>query len=205
MITLSIVRHGETDWNIQQRYQGHSDIPLNETGHQHAAEIAARLADERLDVVISSDLTRAMQTAETIARPHGLTVLPEPGLREANFGVFEGLRYADIITQHKAMAEAWFADPEQPPDGGEKLSEVAERVGAVYTRLLAQHANQHMLVVGHSGALRLLLCTLLDMPPTAYWRFNLSACSLSRVNVYPAGAILSFLNDTAHLKEAKRT
>ncbi|NJO82567.1 MAG: histidine phosphatase family protein, partial [Blastochloris sp.] len=91
MITLWLVRHGVTDWNEQKRYQGHSDIGLNDTGKRQAQQIAQRLASEKLHVIFSSDLTRAMETAEIIAAPHKLTIQPEPNFRETNFGLFEGL------------------------------------------------------------------------------------------------------------------
>lgn len=203
MMTLWLVRHGQTDWNVQKRYQGHSDIPLNAVGKTQARQIGARLASERLHAIISSDLRRTAQTAEAIAAHHKLTVQLEPGLREANFGVFEGLRYKDVIGEHKAMAEAWFADPEHPPEDGEKLSDVAARVSASVDALLAQFAsNKRLLLVGHDGSLRLLLCHLLEMPMPQYWRFNLDPCSLTRVNVYPGGAILVRLNDISHLETA---
>lgn len=201
MMTLWLVRHGQTDWNAQKRYQGHSDIPLNEAGTKQAQQIAQRLASERLHAIISSDSQRTMQTADAIACHHNLAVQLEPRLRESNFGVFEGLRYKDVINQHKLMAEAWFTDPENPPEGGEKLSEVAARVSAAIATLISQFAsNKRLVLVGHGGSLRLLLCHLLEMPMTQYWRFNLDPCSLTRVNVYPGGAILVRLNDVSHLE-----
>ncbi len=206
MITLWIVRHGQTDWNVQKRYQGHSDIPLNASGEAQARQVGARLAAERLHAIISSDLQRAVQTAQAIAIHHPLTVQLESRLRESHFGVFEGLRYKDVIDQYRAMAEAWFADPERPPQGGEKLSEVAARVSQAVDALIAQTAdNQRLLLVGHDGALRLLLCHLLEMPVTQYWRFNLAPCSLTRVNVYPGGAILVHLNDVCHLEISRQS
>jgi alpha-ribazole phosphatase len=201
MMTLWLVRHGQTDWNAQKRYQGHSDIPLNATGEAQAQQIAERLASERLHAIISSDLRRTVQTADAITSHHNLAVQLEPRLRESNFGVFEGLRYKDVIDQHKAMAETWFTDPENPPEGGEKLSEVVARVSIAIATLISQFvSNKRLLLVGHDGSLRLLLCHLLEMPMTQYWRFNLDPCSLTRVNVYPGGAILVRLNDVSHLE-----
>lgn len=199
MITLWMVRHGQTDWNVQKRYQGHSDIPLNETGQQQAEKIANRLKSERLHAIFSSDLQRAMQTAQAIANPHNLTIESEPDLREANFGVLEGLRYKDVIEQYKTMAEAWFADPECPPDGGEKLSQVLQRVQKVRKHIEENYSRKRILLVGHDGALRLLISDLIGLPATQYWRFNLDPCSLTQVNIYPGGAILVRLNDICHL------
>jgi len=199
MMTLLLVRHGETDWNKAGRYQGHSDIPLNDFGQNQASQLAERLASEKLHVILSSDLSRAIQTAEAIASHHKLSIGAEPRLREANFGIFEGLRYKDVIDQHPKMAEGWFSDPECPPQDGEKLSEVAGRVRALLDEILASYPRKRLLLVGHDGALRLLLCHLLDLPYTEYWRFNMDTASLSRVNVYDGGAILIRLNDIGHL------
>jgi alpha-ribazole phosphatase len=202
MITLWLVRHGQTDWNAQKRYQGHSDIPLNAIGQEQAQQVAHRLKREKLHAIISSDLQRTTQTATSIAAHHPhLTLQTNPDLREANFGIFEGLRYKDIIDQHQAMAEAWFADPNTPPDGGEKLTTVFQRVQHLRQHIEAEYARKRVLLVGHDGALRLLLCDLLGLPAAQYWRFNVDPCSLSRVNIYPGGAILIRLNDIAHLHD----
>jgi broad specificity phosphatase PhoE len=200
MITLWFARHGLTVWNIEKRYQGHSDAPLNPAGLAQAEALADRLASEKLHAIFSSDLQRAVQTASSIAVRHPLSVSTEPRLREANFGLFEGLRYKEIVDQYPMMAKNWFADPEQPPQGGEKLSEVAARVGSCVDDLIAGHAGKRLLLVGHDGALRLMMCHLLGMPAPAYWRFNLDPGSLTRVNVYPGGAILIRLNDIGHLE-----
>jgi broad specificity phosphatase PhoE len=195
-----MVRHGQTDWNVQKRYQGHSDLPLNETGEVQAHHIADRMAGEKLHAIVSSDLLRTMQTAQAVVAHHPkLTIQPEVNLREANFGVFEGLRYKDVIEQHKAMAEAWFADPECPPNSGEKLSQVLQRVQRIRMHIEDNYARKRVLLVGHDGALRLLISDLLGLPAMQYWRFNLDPCSLTQVNIYPGGAILVRLNDVCHL------
>ncbi len=205
MIQLTLIRHGVTDWNVEKRYLGSSDIPLNATGHQQADAIAGRLAGERIHAVISSDLGRAWTMAQAIAdannaeRGRGLSVKAEPGLRESAFGMFEGLRYKDVIAQHLLIANRWFADVEQPPPGGERLSVVAARVAAARDRLVAAHPNKRLVLVGHSGSLRLLVCALLGLPAAEYWRFNIDPGSLSQVNLYPGGAILVRLNDICHL------
>ncbi|MEM9954831.1 MAG: histidine phosphatase family protein [Chloroflexota bacterium] len=200
MILLWLVRHGQTDWNKEKRYQGHSDILLNEVGQAQAEKVAHRLRDERVHAIISSDLQRATQTADAIVAHHlRLTVQTNANLREANFGMFEGLRYKDIIDNHKQMAEMWFDDPEAPPQGGEKLSEVFARVQTVRQQIEADYPRKRLVLVGHDGALRLLLCDLLGLPATQYWRFNFDSCSLSQVNIYPGGAILVRLNDISHL------
>lgn len=200
MILLWLARHGVTEWTRQKRYQGYSDRPLNAEGATQAEQLAARLASEKLHAVISSDLQRALTTAQHVADEHKLAVQPEPRLRESNFGIFEGLRYKDVIAQYPAAAEAWFANPEQPPAGGECLSELGVRVQGILDQVVAQYDRKRVLLVGHNGSLRVLLCLLLGMPIAEYWRFNLDPCALTQVNIYPGGAILIRLNDDHHLK-----
>lgn len=201
MITLWLVRHGMTDWNAEKRYQGQTDVPLNALGEEQAQKIAGRLASERLHAVVSCDLSRTRTIAQKIAvhHPRVKAVQVEPDLREAHFGVFEGLRYKDVMAQYPQMAEAWFADPDMPPQGGERLSDVADRIHRTVDALLAQHTRGQVAIVGHDGALRLVLTYLLEMPTAQYWRFNMDAGSITRVNVYPGGAILVRLNDVGHL------
>ena len=99
MLRLILVRHGETEWNAQRRYQGHSDVPLSALGRRQAARAAERLAALKIDAVYTSDLGRALETAEIIAEQRGLEVCAEPRLRELNFGVFEGLTFDEAQAQ----------------------------------------------------------------------------------------------------------
>lgn len=199
MITLWIMRHGLTDWNVQKRYLGQSDIELNSVGNEQARQIGERLAAERIHAIFSSDLQRTQYTAEQIASHHKIDVQLDANLREAHFGIFEGLRYKDVIQEHKMMAERWFTHPEQPPTDGERFSQVTQRIFTFTDRILKEYPRKRLVVVGHDGALRLLICTLLDMPASEYWRFNLDAGSLTQVNIYPGGTILIRLNDVGHL------
>jgi alpha-ribazole phosphatase len=189
-----------TNWTAEKRYQGYSDTPLNAEGTAQAQRLAVRFTAERLQSVISSDLVRASATAEAIAARHDLAVVRDPDWRETHFGLFEGLRYKDVIEQYAAHAKAWFDDPEQPPPGGEKLSETVIRVQRALTALQAKYANRRVALVGHGGALRITLCLLLGMLPGEYWRFNVDPASVSQVNLYPGGAILIRLNDVSHLE-----
>ncbi|MBI4759502.1 MAG: histidine phosphatase family protein, partial [Chloroflexi bacterium] len=103
---LLLVRHGETDWNAEERYQGTTDVPLSAQGRAQAQALTSRMAGEVLDAIYASDLQRAWQTAEVIAAPHGLPVRPEPRLREIDFGAWEGLTF-DEIRQRRPAAKAW--------------------------------------------------------------------------------------------------
>jgi alpha-ribazole phosphatase len=200
MIKLFLVRHGETDWNINYRFQGQTDVPLNEKGREQAEAITQRLASQEIQAIYASDLSRAWDTAVTIAANHKIEISPEPRLREASFGQWEGSTYAEILTLDPAAIKAWREDIANfSPPGGEILNQIAERVNAVYQEIIANHADQNILLVAHGGSLQILICLLIGLPVENFWQFNLDHCSLSKIFVYDEGAIINLLNDTSHL------
>jgi probable phosphoglycerate mutase len=149
MTRLCLVRHGETDWNVQRRIQGHIDIPLNPGGIEQAAAAA-----RGIQAIYSSDLTRARQTAATIALELGLDVRSDAQLRERRFGIFEGLTYDDAKREHSALyARFETRDTAFAVPGGESLLELAARVEAMLRRIVHQHPGQTVLVVTHGGVL----------------------------------------------------
>ncbi|NLF00533.1 MAG: alpha-ribazole phosphatase [Anaerolineales bacterium] len=197
---LLLVRHGETAYNAQGRYQGQTDLPLNQLGRQQAALLASRLAGEEIHAIYTSDLRRAAETAALIAVPHRLSVHGEPRLREMSFGAWERLTYAEISERDPQALAAWQADPlGAAPPGGESLAELAARVQSAFDSIVALYPEQTVLLVAHGGPLRVLLCLALGLPPEAQWRFRLDTASLSELCCYTGDAILMRLNDTHHL------
>jgi alpha-ribazole phosphatase len=194
---LLLIRHGQTDWNLEQRFQGQSDIPLNDTGRGQAQALAERLAAERFDAIYSSDLKRATETAKIICKSE---IRPDLRLREVNFGDWEGLTYNEIKAKCPAALAEWEADIfKNAPPNGETLESLSMRVQSLLDEFRAKHESQRVMVVAHGGALQTLICLALNLPPTMYWQFSLSPASLSELAFYPAGAILNSLNDTSHL------
>ena len=117
------IRHGETAWNVEHRIQGQLDLPLNEAGRRQVQRLALAVADEGLDAIYSSDLARAMETAQAVARGCGRPIVADVGLRERGFGTFEGLSYGEINERWPAEAERWRRrDPTFGAPGGETLS-----------------------------------------------------------------------------------
>ena len=164
-MNLLLIRHGETSWNQEQRYQGQQDSPLSELGLAQAAKTAAFLARMKIDVIYTSDLLRAKLTAEAIARPHGLTPIADPRLREINFGVWEGLTREEVQARYPELFSARFRDNiNVRVPGGELPGEVAERLAEFVQELQSKHLHQNIAAVSHGGALRLLIATLLGMP-----------------------------------------
>lgn len=157
MTELTFIRHGETDWNRQQRFQGQIDVPLNTTGHAQAARLAARLATAPPDLLFSSDLQRARETAAPLAAAWALPVQPLPGVREQSFGVLEGLDVPTIKTQHPDLWAQWLvhrADFALP--GGESLRQFHARVLAAVQMLADSHGGRRLTIVTHGGVLDML-------------------------------------------------
>ena len=158
MTYFVFIRHGETDWNRQQRFQGQTDVPLNPAGLVQAAHLARRLGPERADVLISSDLERARQTAAPLASAWGLQPTLAPGLREQHFGVLEGLDVPTIKVQHPDLWARWLehrADFALP--GGESLRQFHTRVlEAVRGLASAAGPGRTLAVVTHGGVLDIL-------------------------------------------------
>lgn len=209
---ILLIRHGQTDWNINRRFMGYQDIPLNAAGLQQAAALAQRLArlleDDPPLAIYSSDLSRAWQTAQAVqqallaVRPGGpLPLVAEPRLREMNFGQWEGCTYEELQASHSESLAVWNDDllNVAPPDG-ESMGQVAERALAVYQETLTAHPDATLMLVSHGGPLQILLAQALGLPPERYWQLRLSNTGWAELNVYPDGAILNRFNDTAHLE-----
>ena len=198
---LLLVRHGQTDWNIARRFQGQSDIPLNEVGKKQAKALANRLLNQPFDFVYSSDLQRATETAKIICKSEWH---PDLRLREVNFGDWEGLTYNEIKEKHPDPLSAWENDIyKNAPPNGETLEQLSARVQSMLGELYAKRQDQTVLIVAHGGVLQTLICLALNLKPTMYWQFHLSTASLSEIAFYPkgAGAIVNLLNDTSHLEK----
>jgi broad specificity phosphatase PhoE len=151
--TILLARHGETDWNRENRFQGHADPPLNDTGRAQAAALAKALADESLDAVYSSPLRRAFETAEIAAAPHGLEPVPVDALREVDVGSWEGLTRAEIEQRYPEQFARWL-DYGQGWNDGETYEEMGLRVIAALFELADGHEGERILAVSHGGPVR---------------------------------------------------
>ncbi len=162
MTTLILVRHGETDWNAQHRWQGHSDMPLNGVGRKQAGLLASEL--ERVDAVYSSDLARARETAEILAQRIGLEVHLDPRLRERGFGAWEGLTTQEIESSFPDEQKRWRAGIGAGAPDAEPFGAFAARVRSFVEEVGRQHVDEEVLVVAHGGTIRVVhaLATGLD-------------------------------------------
>ena len=197
---LIAVRHGETAWNVDTRIQGHIDIGLNATGLWQAQRAGAALADEPIGVVYASDLSRAWQTAQAIAEPHGLAVQPEPRLRERAFGNMEGMSFAEIEATLPVQAKRWRErDPEFEPEGGESLLTFRDRVTGVAAELAARHPGELVVLVAHGGVMDVLYRAATRQELQAPRTWQLGNAAINRMLWTPDGFSLVGWSDTAHL------
>jgi broad specificity phosphatase PhoE len=152
--TLLLVRHGETDWNRDGRWQGHSDTHLNDVGREQAAQLAAEL--NGVDVVYSSDLARARETADILAEHLGLPVRVDPRLRERSFGKWEGKTAPEIEAEFADPHARWLAGEGPGADDAEPFAEFDARVQAFLAEVLERHPGETVLVVAHGGSIRVI-------------------------------------------------
>ena len=163
-------RHGETDWNAQGRWQGHTDIPLNDVGRGQARAVADRIRiaePGKIAGIVSSDLSRAHETATIIgALVHAEVVAIEPALRERRFGIFEGLTREECATRYDEHYRRWSDDARETPPGAESHADIEARVSAAVLRaaLAITPHEAPILVVSHGGALRAFLGTVTRTP-----------------------------------------
>jgi len=197
---LILVRHGQSVWNDEGRYQGQQDIPLSPLGRLQARRLRQRLAGEQIDAVYSSDLIRAVETAETIVQGRGLTVEKCPELREAYFGDWEGLTFEEVAAKDGEKLSRLMAEPHLvAPADGESLPELQRRVCSWLDETFLRHQGA-FLVVSHYGPLKSLLCHFLGLDLGSYFRIRVDNGSVSVVDLYPEGPVVSLLNDTHHLR-----
>ena len=198
--TLLLLRHGQTPLSIEKRFSGLGDPELTEVGKAQAAAAAARLATSGATAVVSSPLSRALATAQATAQALGVPVEVDEGLRETDFGDWEGYTFADIRKRWPSELDAWLASSAVAPPYGESFDETTTRVRQARDRILARYGGQKVVVVSHVSPIKTLLRLALDAPPTALYRIHLDLACLSEVVWFSDGpALVKSLNDTHHL------
>lgn len=201
-LELWLVRHGETTWNAEGRWQGQADAPLSERGREQARQLAHRLSGERFDAVYTSDLGRALETAEIVAaklegKP---AVHPEPRLRETHVGEFSGLTQVEV--KARGLWRPTFDYHDRYP-GGESRAELTERLGLALASLAAAHPGGRVLAVSHGGAIRAALGFALGEPQAAvlahFGGVENTAITRFALRTDGRGRLLAY-NDAAHLE-----
>ncbi|MEF9903483.1 bifunctional RNase H/acid phosphatase [Streptomyces sp. P9-A2] len=203
--TFVLLRHGETPLTPQKRFSGSggSDPSLSDVGREQAERTAEALARRgTVQAVVASPLARTRETAGIVAARLGLEVSVEEGLRETDFGAWEGLTFAEVRERHPDDLNAWLSSPDaEPTGGGESFADTATRVAATRDKLTAAYAGRTVLLVTHVTPIKTLIRLALGAPPEALFRMELSAASLSAVAYYADGnASVRLFNETSHLR-----
>ncbi len=189
-VHLLLVRHGETVWNQENRWQGQADVPLSEAGCEQARRLAQRLRAEgrRVRAIYASDLERALHTAEILGEVLGVAPLPEVGWREMNIGTWSGLTTAEVIARHAAEWERLRAGEDLPRGGGETFAQFQGRILRVVERLLERHVGEQVVIVTHGDVSQF---RQID---------KIGNTGLSEVTIFASGgAVIHSVNDLSHL------
>jgi broad specificity phosphatase PhoE len=203
-----LVRHGETAWNVEERIQGWTDVPLHDVGRREASLTAARLAEFRFVAAYSSDMERTQETARIILDAQdsgGPALQTDAALREISFGAYEGMTWEQMREREPRMADREVVRHlDFTPEDGESFRQLLERTGAFATTFRQRHAADDVLVVAHGGSLRALTVRLLGLPDEMVWQLRgLHSASISIVSQgVPRGGdppALTAWNDWGHL------
>ena len=182
-VKVVLLRHGATDWNLQGRCQGSSDLELHEFGVRQAKEIASLLGKEQIQAIYSSNLKRARQTADVVSYPHRLPVTIEDDVRELDHGTLEGLTFTEIKEKYPEFIQRWRTEPaEIQVPGGERLIDVAQRAWDGLHRIISRHERQAtVVVVSHNFPILGIICRITGTHLNHYRSFHLDPGGVTRL------------------------
>ncbi|PIQ89873.1 MAG: hypothetical protein COV72_00840 [Candidatus Omnitrophica bacterium CG11_big_fil_rev_8_21_14_0_20_42_13] len=197
MITrLILIRHGQTEWNLNKRYCGHTDIGLNLKGRRQAKKLRGRLKGERVDKIYTSDLKRAVESA-MILFPRG-KIQKKAGLREIHFGIFEGMTHKQILKNLGAPYKKWLKDPyKNHAPGGEKLSEFKKRVVKAFQNIVCSNLNKNIAVVCHGGVISVFITHILKRKN--FWEHIPKSASVSVIEYKNGKPRVDLFNNMIYL------
>ncbi len=204
---LLLVRHGATQLTAENRFSGAVGVQLSDEGRWQVRRLAERLADDQIAAAYASPLSRAVETAQILAEPHGLALQRRDGLREISHGRWEGLTRQEVEERFPGEYEEWEADPlTAAPEGGESGLAVLARAMPVIREIVRAHSGRNVLVVSHKATLRLILSSLLGFDARGYRdRLDQSPACLNVVDFKdPVRARLMLFNDVSHYQDQPR-
>lgn len=203
MTKIYFVRHGESEWNIINKVQGQKNSLLTDNGKEQAEKLANRLKNHNIDIIYSSDLTRAYETAVTIGNKKNMEPIVNKNLQEMNFGIWEGMLFSDIKSKYKEDYLKWVKSPEllEIPEG-ENIQDLEKRVGKEIKQIIEKHKGQNILIVSHGTALKTMILSLLGISLDNYKNLAMGNVSLSILEVRDYNNVLISYNDTVHLEES---
>jgi broad specificity phosphatase PhoE len=203
MTRIILIRHGQTEWNREERFRGRADLPLNKNGLRQAEATAQRVVAEWKPAgVYSSPLGRAVQTGEAVARRFDLKVQTHPGLIDLDFGECQGLSLDEVRARWPETARDWLEAPQRVVfPGGESLPIVRVRAMTALREWISGHAGDTIVVVGHAVVNWLILLAVLGLPDECYWRLRQDNCAINVIETENVDFTIVSLNDTCHLRD----
>lgn len=203
MTCIILVRHGQTEWNRIERFRGRADVPLNEKGLLEAEATGMRVAAEwKPAALYSSPLSRAIKTAEAIAKHFDLHVQIHPGLVDIDYGEWQGLTPDEVRDRWPAELQAWYHQPDEAIiPGGETLAQLRSRGMRAVNELSAQHAEHTIVLVGHTVINRIILLGILGLGNERFWHIKQDTCAINVFEAEKGDFVLVSLNDTCHLHD----
>ena len=199
MTTLYLVRHGQTAWNREEVFRGRADIPLNDTGRKEALLTGHYLERVKVDSIYSSPLSRAVETAEAIARYQGKEVQISQGLIDIDFGRWQGVSHEEVKERYGDLYRQWNDTPHLVRfPRGESLEDVRGRVLRVIDEILRDHTDETLIMVSHRVVNKTMLCGLLGLDNSHFWQIGQDTGCINILE-FGEGFILRRLNDTSHL------
>ena len=204
MTTIMLIRHGDTDWNVEEIFRGRVDIELNEIGVKQAELLAKHLADERIVTIYSSPLKRALKTAEIIAVSHHIDVITAAELIDFDYGEWQGMSHNTVKEKYQALYAEWSKNPHlvKVPKG-ESLNDVRRRAVSLVDRLIAEHEGT-IALVSHRVIHKVIICALLGLDNSHFWNIRLDTCGITTFTHEDKGFVLVRHNDTSFLKSIAR-
>ena len=200
MVTVILVRHGETDWNRREIFRGRADIELNQRGREQAKTLAAAVENLRIDAVYSSPLRRAVEAAEAMARAHGIPVEIEQGFIDFDYGIWQGLPHDEVRRRYRSVYKDWLERPHTVKmEGGESLRMVRRRAVRALRNVVERHEGETVVIVAHRVVNKVVLCAVLGLDNSHFWRIRQDTCALNIFESSHDQYILRSLNDTCHL------
>lgn len=201
---ILLVRHGQTEWNREERFRGRADVPLNAVGLAQAEAAGRRVASEwQPAAMYASPLSRAMQTAAAIARPFGLAVQSWPDLIDIDYGEWQGLSPDEVRARWPESLDDWYHAPQRAAiPGGEMLAAMDARGMAAVRQLAAQHSDKTIVLVGHTVINRVILLGVLGLGLSRFWHLRQDTGAINVFETEGDDFIMVSLNDTCHLRES---
>lgn len=205
MTTIILVRHGETDWNVEEIFRGRADVELNKAGIEQAELLAKYLEGVSVEAIYSSPLQRALKTAEIVAALHHMDAMPSQELIDFDYGEWQGLSHDIVKERYKALYAEWLNSPHLAKmPKGESLDDVSRRATSLVNQVIAKHQGT-VVLVSHRVIHKVMICALLGLDNSHFWNIRLDTCCITTFVYEKNKFVLTRHNDTSFLNPLSET